>query len=1385
MKRTLLLTLALLAALLIVLPLTAQAAEVAWDSQCLAFQSGYHDHDWRWQSEEPANCLHGKITHYKCRNCGNTCTVRDSTKGPHQFPSTWEHLELPTCTKTGTDIHFCTVCLNASETRTVPALGHQWDSGKVTTQPTCTAAGVKTFTCTRKDATGMSCGATRTESVPATGHKPQTVPGRAATCTDPGRTDGSKCSVCGTTLTAQSEIPALGHNWGAWKQDEPGTCIRQQLLVRKCTRCGAADYKYGDYGDHDWGEWEVTKEPTATEEGLRERVCKLDASHKEQEAIPATGEPKPETSKPELTVTLVSKNDVSYTPQTVFEENELVWVTGVVTNTGNVDIELYDYDLAISTGYKENRTTSETESSGYILKPGQSYEGISTWFIADAYHSFTAADVIPGTETETLYGKVTYTATVPGYKPGTKEVLCTGTGSATIGILKGTAPDDGPHPALYLECTWAPDAGEGKRYEGATVPVRYKVTNTGDCTLYRTAYHGKATDIVFPNGVTDIPELGGTVAIIEPGESWEYTGHRIVTEIFVEKGRLDYKDFSYAFYKDAEGKYVLVLSNKFPINVPLTYPDGTTPEEDKPGITAKWAYDVPSAEFYEPGDSIELHHSVTNTGNVPLRIVAHATFTFSDGTPGVQNSIIAWLDPSETEDPSMWYWDVSDISDFVDPATETEELVGVAPFTFEYIGYAPETFVSEDNPGPALCSATISRTFKVRKPGWEIPEESQLEVEIGTDTGFEDIFEEWFIGGSFSDPAGYQWAEFWATDIRVTNTGPVDVDAYTLHQDVTADLSIDTEDRTYGTVAAGDTDGGPYNAWGQITEGDVDRGYIEVTAQARWTDPDSGKNRTADSNVWHQPVISRTGLLLKKGAKAPANGEYFTEGEAIHWTLEATNNSREDITDVTITDDGATVGTFGKLAAGEKQPVTVPPHTVTPYEAEVVGYVTNYAEATGKDMAGIGHTWPSNPATVLTKKPVDPPTDGGGWDPLGPTYGVHPAVSIVKADTFGPPDGETYKLGEEAIFTITVTNTGDCELKNLQLCDSLAGFAPIGSLASLAPGKSHSFAFKYKVTQSNVDHGFAINSATLTYTFGDGIPGTPMSSNECKIFCGEHTGLITDDVPPFDPELLHGIGDDACSLTLDTHMGSEARYTLHACAEHAELARAAEDAVLNGDSAVPIWRAGLNSLYETLYAAASDEAKAALLQERAQYFAWVDALAAMAGDQAAAEELRLKCAGLCYMIHNLSGDLPDSLLNAASFVNAGMPFEHTGSSRTIGELNGSDAEVTETYAPGAARTVNSLLTLLHNAKSYDADDVFRRGQTLWQKALDDAVNPAYLAADKDARKRIAAWRIGLDSLVSAQRPFLELLCPDNAAMVEERLMNLYRNSALEEFLYAE
>ena len=93
---------------------------------------------------------------------------------------------------------------------------HTWDAGVVTKEPTCAASGTRVYT--------NDVGETMTEAIPAKPHTPETIPAVAATCTASGLTEGSKCAVCGATLTAQKVIPAAHH-----------------YVDGVCTVCGAED----------------------------------------------------------------------------------------------------------------------------------------------------------------------------------------------------------------------------------------------------------------------------------------------------------------------------------------------------------------------------------------------------------------------------------------------------------------------------------------------------------------------------------------------------------------------------------------------------------------------------------------------------------------------------------------------------------------------------------------------------------------------------------------------------------------------------------------------------------------------------------------------------------------------------------------------------------------------------------------------------------------------------------------------------------------------------------------------------------------------------------------------------------------------------------------
>ncbi|MBR5616943.1 MAG: hypothetical protein IKW50_02040, partial [Oscillospiraceae bacterium] len=201
-----------------------------------------------------------------CSVCG-TVTVAQTVVDALGHTEVTDAAVAPGCETTGlTAGKHCSACnkvLVAQET--VAATGHSYNEGTVTTQPTCTVAGVKTFTC-------GTCGATKTESVAAIGHKyasTVTAPtctaegyttytctcGHSyvadnvsakghtevidkaveATCTATGLTEGKHCSACNEVLVAQTVVNALGH-----------TEVIDEAVAATCTTAGKTEGKHCD-----------------------------------------------------------------------------------------------------------------------------------------------------------------------------------------------------------------------------------------------------------------------------------------------------------------------------------------------------------------------------------------------------------------------------------------------------------------------------------------------------------------------------------------------------------------------------------------------------------------------------------------------------------------------------------------------------------------------------------------------------------------------------------------------------------------------------------------------------------------------------------------------------------------------------------------------------------------------------------------------------------------------------------------------------------------------------------------------------------------------------------------------------------------------------------
>ena len=110
----------------------------------------------------------------------------------------------------------------------VVCTNHDWDEGVITTEPTCTTKGVKTFTCN-------NCKTTKTE-----------------------------------------EVKALGHDYSKdWTIDKKATCTEEGSKSHHCTRCDSkSDITSISKKEHEWDNGTVTKESTNKETGIKTYKCK-------------------------------------------------------------------------------------------------------------------------------------------------------------------------------------------------------------------------------------------------------------------------------------------------------------------------------------------------------------------------------------------------------------------------------------------------------------------------------------------------------------------------------------------------------------------------------------------------------------------------------------------------------------------------------------------------------------------------------------------------------------------------------------------------------------------------------------------------------------------------------------------------------------------------------------------------------------------------------------------------------------------------------------------------------------------------------------------------------------------------------------------------------
>ena len=141
-----------------------------------------------------------------------------------------------TCTEGGNNAYYhCSGCNKyfkdeagtqetTVEAETIPAAGHNWDNGEITTAATCTTDGVMTYTC-------LDCAETKIETSPALGHGMTIIKAKDATCTEAGNNAYYHCTRCNKyfkDIEGEEETTVEAETISA----------RHKIVDGKCTICG-------------------------------------------------------------------------------------------------------------------------------------------------------------------------------------------------------------------------------------------------------------------------------------------------------------------------------------------------------------------------------------------------------------------------------------------------------------------------------------------------------------------------------------------------------------------------------------------------------------------------------------------------------------------------------------------------------------------------------------------------------------------------------------------------------------------------------------------------------------------------------------------------------------------------------------------------------------------------------------------------------------------------------------------------------------------------------------------------------------------------------------------------------------------------------------------
>ena len=193
-----------------------------------------------------------------CKDCG---TQLSSGKVTKKFEHDWNSgtvTKEATCTEEGIMLHTCESC-GDTETINIPRTAHNYIKEQQQ-DATCTENGYSISVC-------QTCNDKKKEEIPATGHVKRILNEKKPTCKEEGYTGDVYCQDCGILIEEGKVIPKVEHIWNMGEITTQATCTTGGIKTYTCTSCGTTKTEAIGATSHGATEIRNKKAASVTSEG--------------------------------------------------------------------------------------------------------------------------------------------------------------------------------------------------------------------------------------------------------------------------------------------------------------------------------------------------------------------------------------------------------------------------------------------------------------------------------------------------------------------------------------------------------------------------------------------------------------------------------------------------------------------------------------------------------------------------------------------------------------------------------------------------------------------------------------------------------------------------------------------------------------------------------------------------------------------------------------------------------------------------------------------------------------------------------------------------------------------------------------------------------------